>query len=105
MDTKSSTHMQNSLVMIIAEERNTLRTLLEDIEPDVDGYRYVPPHIFQALNIRSRYNADLNYYKVNCDAYKRYGYTADELFDDIEEKYIESGYKPLDELFTFIERI
>lgn len=94
----------NELVMIIAEERNTIRTLFDDIEPDADGHRYIPPHAFTAMNIRSRYN-DLNYYKVNCEAYKRYGYTADELFEEIEEKYIQSGYQPLNELFTFIERI
>lgn len=106
MAIKNSTHTQNSeLVMIIAEERQTLRTLFDDIKPDADGHRYIPPHEFQVMNIRSRYNADLNYYKVNCEAYKRYGYTADELFEDIYEKYIQSGYQPLDELFTFIERI
>lgn len=95
----------NELVMIIAEERQTLRTLFDDIKPDDNGHRYIPPHEFQIMSIRSRYNADLNYYKVNCEAYKRYGYTADELFEEIEEKYIESGYQSLNELFTFIERI
>lgn len=105
MDTKNSTPIQNSLVMIIAEEQNTLRTLFDDIEPDADGIRRIPNHEFQIMSLRSRYNADLNYYKVECEAYKRYGYTADELFDEIEEKYIASGYQPLDELFTFIERI
>ena len=105
MGIKNNTPMQNSLVMVIAEERNTLRSLFDDIEPDEDGIRYIPNHKFQILNFRSRFNADLKYYKVECEAYKRYGYTADELFEEIEERYISSGYKPLDELFTFIERI
>ena len=106
MDIKNSIPIQNKeLVMIIAEERNTLRTLFDDIEPDSYGHRYIPSHAFQVMNIRSRYNPDLAYYKVNCDAYKRYGYTSDELFDEIYEKYIASGYQPLDELYTFIERI
>lgn len=105
MDTKNSSPIQNELIMIIAEEQHTLRTLFDDIEPDDDGHRYIPPHVFKALNIRSRYNADLNYYKVYCDAYKRYGYTSDELFDEIYEKYISSGFQPLNELYSFIERI
>ena len=37
----------------------------DDIEPDDDGHRYLPPHIFRALRIRSRYNPDLKYYIVN----------------------------------------
>lgn len=105
MATKNSSPTQSELIMIIAEERNTLRTIFDDIKPDDDGHRYIPNHKFQILNIRSRYNPDLRFYKVNCEAYKRYGYTADELFDEIYDKYIESGYEPLDELFTFIERI
>ena len=87
METKNSSHTQNNLIMIIAEERHTLRTLYDDIEPDDDGHRYLPPHVFRALRIRSRYNPDLKYYIVNCDAYKRYGYTSDELFDEIYDKY------------------
>lgn len=106
MESKNSIPIQNSeLIMVIAEEQNTLRTLFDDIEPDADGHRYIPGYEFQVMSIRSRYNADLKYYKVNCEAYKRYGYTADELFDEIYNKYIESGYQPLNELYTFIERI
>lgn len=105
MATKNSTPTQSELVMIIAEERETLRTIFDDIEPDEDGRRYVPGHEFKVMSLRSRYNPDLRFYKVYCEAYRRYGYTADELFDEIYEKYIESGYQPLDELFTFIERI
>lgn len=91
--------------MIICEERNTLRTLFDDIEPDENGRRCIPSYNFAVMNLRSRYNPDLVYYMVDCEAYKRYGYTADELFDDIYEKYIESGFQPLNELFTFIKRI
>lgn len=99
----NSLSQSSELIMVIAEERHTLRTLFDDVlKADADGKKYIP---FQALNIRARYNPDLAYYKVYCDAYKRYGYTADELFDEIYEKYIESGYQPLNELFTFIERI
>ena len=106
MDGKNSTPTQsNELIMIIAEEQHTLRTLYDDIEPDNDGHRYLPPHVFRALRIRSRYNPDLKYYIVNCDAYKRYGYTSDELFDEIYDKYITTGFQPLDKLYTFIERI
>lgn len=98
MGEKNNIPTQNSLVMIIAEERNTLRTLFNH-DDAISGAELT------RLSLRSRYNPDLNYYFVECEAYKRYGYTADELFEEIEEKYIESGYKPLDELFTFIERI
>lgn len=105
METKSNSHSQNSLIMVICEECNTLRTLFDNIKPDDDGKRYIKSHEFQIMRLRSRYNPDLRYYMVNCEAYKRYGYTADELFDEIHDKYIESGCKPLDELFTFIERI
>lgn len=106
MATKNNTHSQNhELVMIICEERNTLRTLFDDIEPDEAGHRYIKAHEFRVMSLRSRYNPDLCYYKVNCEAYKRYGYTSDELFDEIQEKYFESGCKPLDTLFTFIEKI
>ena len=106
MEIKNSTPTQNSeLIMIIAEERNTLRTLFDDIKPDADGHKYVPFHEFKVMGLRARYNPDLRYYKVKCDAYKRYGYTADELFDEIYDKYIKSRYQPLNELFTFIERI
>ena len=61
--------------------------------------------IFFALSLRSRFNPDLNYYIVDCEAQKRYGYTADELFEDIYKRYIDYGYQPLDKLFTFIQRI
>lgn len=91
--------------MIIAEEQHTLRTLFDDIEPDENGKRCIPAHEFKVMSLRSRYNPDLRFYRVDCEAYKRYGYTADELFDEIYERYIESGYEPLDELYTFIERI
>ena len=106
MELKNNSLMPNNeLVMIIAEEHQVLRTLFDDIEPDANGKRLIPSHEFKVMNLRSRYNPDLKYYKVNCEAYKRYGYTADELFDEIYDKYIESGYQPLNELFTFIERI
>lgn len=106
MATENSLPSQNNeLVMIIAEECNTLRTLFDSINPDVDGNKYIPPDAFRRLKLRARYNPDLIYYKVNCEAYKRYGYTADELFEEIEEKYIKSGFRPINELFTFIERI
>ena len=106
MDTKSNSPLPNKeLIMIIAEERHTLRTLFDNIEPDDDGKRYIPPHEFQVMHIRSIYNPELSFYKVNCEPYQRYGYTADELFDEIYEKYIESGYQPLNKLYTFIERI
>lgn len=105
MATKSNTPTQSSLVMVIAEERHTLRTLFDDIKPDEDGVRRIPNHEFKVMNLRSRFNPDLVYYKVECEAYKRYGYTADELFEEIYEKYIASGYQPLNELYTFIERI
>lgn len=106
MDTKSSSPIQNELIMIIAEEQHTLRTLFDDIKPDNDGHKYLPSHALRALRIRSRYNPDLKYYiVVNCDAYKRYGYTSDELFDEIYDKYINSGFQPLNDLYSFIERI
>ena len=105
MDTKNSSPIQNELVMIIAEEQHMLRTLFDDIEPDDDGYECLPPYALRILNIRSRYNPDLRYYIVHCDAYKRYGYTSDELFDEIYDKYIDSGFQPLNDLYSFIERI
>ena len=106
MVTKNSSHSQsNGLIMIIAEEQHTLRTLFDDIEEDEDGHRYIPNYEFQIMRWRSRFNPELAFYKVYCDAYKRYGYTADELFDEIYEKYISSGFQRLDELYTFIERI
>lgn len=106
MATKSNTPTQsNELVMIIAEENHTLRTLFDSIEPDEDGVICIPPHEFQVMSWRSRYNPELVFYKVSCEAYKRYGYTADELFDEIYERYLQSHYQPLDELYTFIERI
>ena len=106
MVTKNSSHSQsNGLIMIIAEEQHTLRTLFDDIEEDKDGHKYIPNYEFQTMHWRSRFNPDLAFYKVDCEAYKRYGYTADELFEEIYEKYIESGYQRLDELYTFIEKI
>lgn len=105
MEKENSSHTPSELIMIIAEEHHTLRTLFDDIEPDENGHRYIPSHEFHAMHWRSRYNPELVFYKVHCDAYKRYGYTPDELFDDIYEKYIESYFQPLDELYTFIERI
>ena len=106
MALENSLYSQNSnLIMIIAEEQHTLRTLYDNIEPDDDGHIYLPSHVFRALKIRSRYNPDLRYYIVNCDAYKRYGYTSDELFDEIYDKYITTGFQPLDKLYTLIERI
>ena len=106
MATKNNSLSQNKeLIMIIAEEGNTLRTLFDDMIPDDDGIRRIRGCEFRVMNLRSRYNPDLRYYKVNCEAYKRYGYTADELFEEIYDRYIESGYKPLNELYTFIERI
>ena len=106
MEIKNSSHSQsNGLIMIIAEEQHTLRTLFDDIEPDEDGHQYIPFYEFKVMRWRSRFNPELAFYKVDCEAYKRYGYTADELFDEIYEKYISSGFQPLDELYTFIERI
>lgn len=105
MEKENSSHTPNDLIMIIAEEHHTLRTLFDDIEPDENGHRYIPSHKFQAMHWRSRYNPELVFYKINCEAYKRYGYTADELFDEIYDKYIESKFQRLDELYTFIERI
>lgn len=106
MATKNNTPTQsNELVMIIAEENHTLRTLFDNIKPDEDGVIRIPPHEFQVMSWRSRYNPELVFYKVGCEAYKRYGYTADELFDEIYERYLQSHYQPLDELYTFIERI
>ena len=105
MDKKNNLPSQSNLVMIIAEENNTLRTLFDNKVADENGIIHVSAQEFQIMNFRSRFNPDLRYYKVNCEAYKRYGYTADELFEEIEEKYIASGYQQLHELFTFIERI
>ena len=105
MDIKNSSPIQSSLIMIIAEEQHTLRTLFDDIEPDKDGHQYIPSYEFNVMRWRSRFNPELAFYKVDCEAYKRYGYTADELFDEIYEKYISSGFQPLDELYTFIVRI
>lgn len=106
MALKSNSPIQNKeLVMIIAEERHTLRTLFDNIKPNDDGCIYIPPHEFTVMALRSRYNPELAFYKVNCEAYKRYGYTADELFDEIYERYIQSHYQPLNKLYTFIERI
>lgn len=107
MDTKNSSPSENSqLIMIVAEERETLRTLFDDIEPDADGHRYIPPHEFQIMNLRSRYNPDLNYYKVDCESWVRYGMNADEIFELISDRYYETKCKPLDELFpSSIERI
>lgn len=105
MDIKNSSPIQSSLIMIIAEEQHTLRTLFDDIEPDEDGHQYILSYEFKVMRWRSRFNPELAFYKVDCEAYKRYGYTADELFDEIYEKYISSGFQPLDELYTFIERI
>ena len=106
MESDNRLHTQNNnLVMIIAEEQYTLRTLFDDIEPDEDGHQYIPGYEFAVMSLRSRFNPDLKFYKVNCEAYKRYGYTADELFDEIYKKYISSGFKALNELYTFIERI
>ena len=106
MESDNRLHTQNNnLVMIIAEEQHTLRTLFDDIEPDEDGHQYIPGYEFAVMNLRSRFNPDLVFYKVNCEAYKRYGYTADELFDEIYERYIQSGFQRLDELYSFIERI
>lgn len=106
MDKESNLHTQNKrLIMVIAEENHTLRTLFDNIKPDKDGIIRIPQHEFVVMGWRTRYNPELVYYKVNCEAYRRYGYTADELFNEIEEKYIKSNYQPLDELFTFIERI
>lgn len=106
MDTKNNTPSENSeIIMIIAEERGTLRTLFDSIEPDEDGHRYIPPHEFQVMNIRSRYNPDLAYYKVYCKDPIRYGLDADDLFDIICDRYEETGHQPLNELFSYIERI
>ena len=109
MDIKHNLHIQKSqkdnLIMVIAEERHTLRTLFDNIEPDENGHRYITNHEFKIMNLRSRFNPELVFYKVNCEAYKRYGYTADELFEEIYDKYIESGFQRLDELYTFIKRI
>ena len=106
MALENSLYSQNSnLIMIIAEEQHTLRTLFDDIKSDEDGHIYIPGHEFKVMNLRSRFSPDLVFYKVNCEAYKRYGYTADELFDEIYERYIQSGFQRLDELYSFIERI
>lgn len=107
MGIKNNLHSQNNvpLIMVICEEHNTLRTLFDDLEPSDDGKTYIDSQEFQIMSLRSRYNPEIQYYLVNCEAYKRYGYTSDELFEEIEKKYIESGYESLDELFTFIERI
>lgn len=109
MDIRHNLHIQKSqednLIMVIAEERHTLRTLFDNIEPDKDGHRYINNNKLKVMNLRSRFNPELVFYKVNCEAYKRYGYTANELFEEIYEKYIVSGFQPLDELYTFIERI
>ena len=106
MEIKNSSPTQNNgLIMIIAEEHHILRTLFDNIKLDEDGHQYIPPHKFNAMHWRSRYNPELAFYKVDCEAYKRYGYTADELFDEIYEKYISSDFQRLDELYTFIERI
>lgn len=98
MESDNRLHTQNSLIMIIAEEQYTLRTLF-------DNKDFIKPSVLVHLNLRSRFNPDLRFYKVNCEPYKRYGYTANELFEEIEQKYIESGHQPLNELYTFIERI
>lgn len=85
-------------IMIIAEERHTITTLFNDKGT-------ISNKVLTALNLRGRFNPDLRYYKVTCEAYKRYGYTADELFNEIYEKYKASGYKPLNEILSYIERI
>jgi len=96
---------QCEMVMIIGEERGTLRVLFEDIQPDENGHKIIPPHEFQIMSLRSRYNPDLDYYRVHCDDQIRYGMNADDIWDMIQTRYEESGHKPLNELFTFIERL
>lgn len=99
MDSGTPEHFSNDgPIMIIAEERHILTTLFNDKDTISNG-------MLTALNLRARFNPDLRYYKVTCEAYKRYGYTADELFDEIYEKYKASGYKPLNEILSYIERI
>ena len=99
MDTKNNLHTQsNPLIMIICEENKTLRTLFDNEEN-------ISSSTLFWLSLRSRLNPYLTYYKVDCEAQKRYGYTADELFEDIHKRYIDSGYQSLDKLFTFIQRI
>lgn len=105
MDIDNNIHMQSSpqVIMVIAEERNTLRTLFDDnmyVSSELDfGV------VFDALNLRSRFNPDLRFYKVFCEEPIRYGLTADELFEIIQEAYENSNYQSLDELFSYIERI
>ena len=96
MAEKNNTHFQNNSVILIVEERNTLYTIDSNEELGVCVVK---------LNMISRSNSDLSCYLVDCNLHKRCGFTAYELFDMINKRYIESGYKPLDELFTFIKRI
>ena len=100
MATKSNTPLRSKkeIVMIIAEERNTLRTLF-------DNAGSITGQNLRSLNLRSRFNPDLVYYKVHCEDPIRYGLDADDLFDIICDRYKESGYQPLNELFSYIERI
>ena len=54
------------MIMIICEERGELRTLFDNEDS-------IPQYKLAILSFRSRFNADLNYYMVDCDSYIRYG--------------------------------
>lgn len=63
MATKNNTPTQNNheLIMIIAEKRNTFRTLFDNFI-DENGVAYIPTYEFQIMNLWSRFNPDLKYY-------------------------------------------
>ena len=63
MDIKNSSPIQNSLIMIIAEEQHTLRTLFDDIEPDENGHQYIPSHEFKRDMVKRQMNCLMKFMK------------------------------------------
>lgn len=93
-------------VMILCKERdNSLSVLFEDLEPNETGAKIIPSHEFQIMNLRSRFNPGVFFYKVKCEDMIRYGMTADDIWDMIKQRYDENPEIDLTEEFTFIERI
>lgn len=91
-----------SCIMLVAEESGTLR----DMQAGTTNPIKLGPHDLFVMQMRARFNVELEYYIVDCDDYVDLGLSHEYVFDMIVAEYNKyDKTKKLDILFPNIHRI
>jgi len=87
--------MKTDTLMIIEEEKNTLRILDVDIDKIT----------LNEMRFKNKYFSHLSYYKINCEPFIKLGLDVNDIYEAVYYKYIRSDFQSLDKLYKEIERM